>query len=98
MNENDFRRCVEINKNNVVLPEGTLKIIYVLPQNIAANFKDKGNRPVIRVNHEGQEILCHAVSIEGPSMLLYDNERPQPGDGRVWLQTIHEVTCFRPSS
>lgn len=76
-----------------VFPEGPKKIIFVLPRAIAENFKDGGNRPVMLVRCDGQEVHCSGVKIDGPSSLCYDNQNPQPGDGRVWIETISQITC-----
>jgi hypothetical protein len=68
-----------------------LKKIHVNQHHIRANAKDGGNRPVLTVKTYKGNTVCHEVSIDGPSTLVYRPENPLSCGAKVWIETRAEV-------
>ena len=67
--------------------------IHVNQQKIKANLKNKTNEPVITVKKGKTNTYCHAVEIQGNSIVRYGgNEKPiLPCGARVVIETQDEV-------
>lgn len=67
------------------------KRIHVNQHNIRANKKDDGNRPVITCKTSRANIYGHEVVIDGPSVLIYQPEKPLSCGAKVWIETDADV-------
>mgnify|MGYP003119181220 FL=1 len=67
--------------------------IHVNQHKIKANLKNKTNEPVITVKKGKTNTYCHAVEIQGNSIVRYGgNEKPiLPCGARVVIETQDEV-------
>ena len=71
-----------------------LKRIHVNQHHIRANKKDGGNRPVLSVKTSKENLKGHEVTINGPSRVIYQPEKPLSCGARVWIETTAEVQIF----
>ncbi len=68
-------------------------IIHVNRQFIAMNAKDNGNRPVYTIKTNGKVRYARAVTINGPSNLVYDGTQLACG-ARAWIETEADITLI----
>ena len=69
--------------------------IHVNQHHIKANRKHpEGNLPVLTVKTYKSNTYANAVTINGPSKLVYQPENPLSCGAHVWLETYAEVTCL----
>jgi hypothetical protein len=76
------------------MPRGEEKdmktIIHVNQHVIKANAKNGVNDPVLTVKTYKTTTYAHAVTINGPSQVIY-SEKPLSCGARVWIETQAEV-------
>ena len=65
-----------------------MKRIYVNPEDIRANDKDGGHRPVMTVlDDEKGRVRGDKVYIDGPCELVYGQEFDAESSSKVWIVT-----------
>ena len=69
-------------------------IIHVNQHIIRRNAKTGGNEPVISVKRGRRNTYAHAVTIDGPSSVIYSPDQPLRCGARVWIETNAFVTCW----
>lgn len=68
--------------------------IHVNPRVIANNFQyGLCDPPLVVYMHDGQINYAHTVRIDGPSIVVHDNDNPMPSGARVWIETDAEIYC-----
>jgi hypothetical protein len=65
-------------------------IIHVNQHNIKANAKG-ADLPVLTVKTYKSNTRCNAVSVNGPSKIVYSPNDPISCGARVWIETHAEV-------
>jgi hypothetical protein len=65
-------------------------IIHVNQHNIKANAKG-ADLPVLTVKTYKSNTRCNAVSVNGPSKIVYSPNDPLSCGARVWIETHAEV-------
>lgn len=65
-------------------------VIHVNQHNIKANTKG-ADLPVLTVKTYKSNIRCNAVSVHGPSKIVYSPNDPLSCGARVWIETHAEV-------
>lgn len=68
----------------------TKSIIHVNRSQIAKNAKDGGRRPVYTIKTGGKTRYARAVSILGPSKLIYGEKQLSCG-ARAWIETDSDI-------
>lgn len=68
-----------------------IKRIHVNQHNIRANNKGE-DLPVITVKTSKRNIKCSSVEIHGPSIVVYQPNKPLACGAKVWIETKAEVT------
>lgn len=67
------------------------KRIHINQHVIRKNKKNGTNEPCITVKTSKSNDYCHAVSILGPSAVVYSPDKPLSCGARVWIETDAEV-------
>lgn len=67
-------------------------IIHVNQHVIKANKKNNENNPVLTVKTYKSNTYAHAVSIDGPSRVVYSPDKPLSCGAHVWIETESDVT------
>ena len=67
-------------------------IIHVNQHNIKANRKNGTNLPVLTVKTYKSNDYAHRVSINGPSRIVYQPDKPLSCGAHVWIETQAPVT------
>ena len=65
-------------------------IIHVNQHNIKANAKG-ADSPVLTVKTYNSNTRCNAVTVHGPSKIVYSPNDPLSCGARVWIETHAEV-------
>jgi hypothetical protein len=65
-------------------------VIHVNQHNIKANAKG-ADLPVLTVKTYKSNTRCNAVSVHGPSKIVYSPNDPLSCGARVWIETHAEV-------
>lgn len=65
--------------------------VHVNQQIIRRNLKTGERNPVLTVKRGRRNDYAHAVTILGPSRVVYRPEKPLSCGARVWLETDAEV-------
>ena len=65
-------------------------VIHVNQHNIKANTKG-ADLPVLTVKTYKSNTRCNAVSVHGPSKIVYSPSAPLSCGARVWIETHAEV-------
>ena len=66
-------------------------IIHVNQHVVKANAKNGENNPVLTVKNYKSNTYCHSVTINGPSKVVYSQDKPLSCGARVWIETTSEV-------
>lgn len=67
-------------------------IIHVNQHHIKHNAKNNDKKPVLTVKSGKTNIYCDEVSIDGPSKVVYQPDRPLSCGAKVWIETESHVT------
>lgn len=72
--------------------EGTKRVRVSGPQ-VAANKRDRGDRPCMWLFVDGEEYLCHEVKFHGATRIVQDFGDGEPSTGAIiWIETDDPVT------
>lgn len=72
-------------------------IIHVNQHAIRRNAKSGGNEPVLTVKTYKSNTYAHTVDIQGPSRLVYSQDKPLSCGARVWIETHANVVIDPPA-
>jgi hypothetical protein len=61
---------------------------------IRNNCKTGRRDPVLSVKAGRNNTYCHAVSIAGPSQVIYSPDKPLSCGAKVWIETTSAVTII----
>jgi hypothetical protein len=76
-----------------------LKRIHVNQHVIRANKREGTDKAPITVKTYRDNIRCHGVEVQGPSLVVYSPDKPLSCGARVWIETEAEITTIdRPAS
>lgn len=67
-------------------------IIHVNQHVIKANRKNGANNPVLTVKTYKSNTYGHSVTIDGPSRVMYEPDKPLSCGAHVWVETTAGVT------
>lgn len=65
--------------------------IHVNQHVIRHNAKTGERQPVLTVKRGRENTYCHAVAIDGPSVVVYSPDCPLACGARVWVETESPV-------
>ncbi len=65
--------------------------IHVNQHVIRRNAKTGAREPVLTVKQGRRNTYCHAVEIDGPSVVVYSPDKPLSCGARVWIETTAPV-------
>jgi len=72
-----------------------LKRIHINQHVIRRNTKTGEREPVISIKEAGKTRVASAVTINGPSTVVYRPDKPLSCGARVWIETRAEVLHSR---
>lgn len=70
-------------------------IIHVNRHIIKRNRKTGENKPVLTVKTYRSNLYAHAVSINGPSRIIYRPDKPLSCGAHVWIETESDVIILK---